>query len=285
MKKTNYITSWPSLGAVCLSLVALPAWSQSSQTATTSSGTLSHVERAANLFNKELQSSDNQKVGKVNNLILDLESEHILYAVVNGDKGKVAVPPQIFGDTSGNTIRVNADKAKIEAAPQFTGDIDKPEELGQASFIAKVYEHFGQNEWWKGSTPANQGTFHNVHKLNDLIGMKVENVNNQTMGKVNNLVVDMPTGRAMYVVLGPDSSLNLGNNLYALPPDALTLSSDKKHLSTGIDQQKLASAPHFDKNSWPNLTDANFASQVYQYYGKQAWFGNTGGTSLQPTGR
>jgi sporulation protein YlmC with PRC-barrel domain len=273
------------LSAVTLSLFTVTAGAQTAKINSSSGGTLAHVERAANLFGRQLESSDNQQIGKVNNVVLDLESEHILYVVVNANKGKVAVPPQIFGETTGNTILLNAGKQKIESAPQFTSDIDKPEQLTQASFVAKVYEHFGQNAWWKGSTPADQGTFHNVHKLNDVIGMKVENVNNQTMGKVNNVVVDMPTGRVMYVVLAPDSSLSLGNNLYALPSDALTLSPDKKHLVSNIDQQKLASAPHFEKNSWPNLTDATFASQVYQFYGKQAWFGNAGATGLQPTGR
>jgi hypothetical protein len=57
------------------------------------------------------------------------------------------------------------------------------------------------------------------------------------------------------------------------------LSPDQKNLVSNIDQQKLAAAPHFDKNSWPNLTDASFANQVYQYYGKQPWF------QTQPTGR
>jgi hypothetical protein len=37
--------------------------------------------------------------------------------------------------------------------------------------------------WWQGRTAANIGSFHNVHKANDLIGMKVENVNNEKIAK------------------------------------------------------------------------------------------------------
>jgi hypothetical protein len=94
----------------------------------------------------------------------------------------------------------------------------------------------------------------------------------------------MPSGRLLYVVFEPAANFNLGNNLYAMPSDAFTLGSDQKHLVTNIDRQKLASAPHFEKNSWPSLTDSTFASQVYQYYGKQAWF-NQGAGNYQPTGR
>lgn len=256
----------------------------SSTAGATSINPVSQAERAANLFGREIMSSDNQKVGKVDNLVVDLESEHILYVVVDANRGKVAVVPQIFGQSTDKTLRANVDAQKIEGAPQFTSSVDTPQQLGQASFVDSVYKYFGANEWWQGSsTPANQGSFHNVHKLNQLIGMSVEDVNNQTIGKISNTVVDMPAGRLLYVVFSPASSLNLGDNLYAMPSDAFTLSSDQKHLVTGIDRQKLSGAPHFAKNSWPTLTDTTFASQVYQYYGKQAWFNNAG--NVQPTGR
>jgi len=81
------------------------------------------------------------------------------------------------------------------------------------------------------------------------------------------------------VMLSPDRSLSLGDNLYAFPPNALTLSSDRKFLVTDINKDRLAAAPHFPKNSWPNLADTSWASQVYQYHGKQAYFQ----TGMQPT--
>lgn len=273
---------WRSMAAISLSFFACSAPGQG-QPSASSGGALAHAGRAANLYGRQLESSDQQQIGKVDNVVLDLESERILYVVIDTQNGKVAVPPQIFGDAAGSKIRLKTNKQKIESAPQLTAQVDNPSQLGQASFVAKVYQHFGQNPWWQGNTPVAQGSFHNVHKLNQLIGMNVENVNNQTIGKVSNVIVDMPTGRILYTLLQPESSLNLGDNLYALPSDALTLSTDRRHLVSNIDQQKLASAPHFAKNNWPNLTDATFASQVYQYYGKQAWFG--AGSQAQPTGR
>jgi sporulation protein YlmC with PRC-barrel domain len=280
MKSRTQNVFWAAMVAASLTAVGN---AQTSSTVT-SGNLLSHAQRAANLYGRELMGSDNQKIGKVDNVVVDLESEHILYVVVDADRGKVAVVPQIINATEGKTLRATVGKQKIDGAPQFTRDLEKPDQLGQASFVARVYEYFGANTWWKGSAPVNQGTFHNVHKLNELIGLAVEDVNNQNIGKISNVVVDMPSGRLLYVVFSPASSLNLANNLYAMPSDAFTLSSDRKHLVTNIDRQKLASAPHFDKGNWPNVTDPTFASQVYQYYGKQAWF-NTGAGAYQPTGR
>ncbi len=249
-----------------------------------SANPLSQAERAANLYNRQVLSSDNQKIGKVENVVLDLESEHILYVVLNDNGNRVAVPPQVIGQTTGNTLHANFPKSKIDRAPKFTSNMENPAELGQAAFVSQVYQAFGAKAWWQGNTAANQGSFHNVHKLNKLIGMNVEDVNNSNIGKISNVVVDMPSGRLLYVVFAPASKMNLGNNLYALPSDAFTLSRDQSHLVTNIDQQKLAAAPHFASNSWPNINDSSFASQVYQYYGKQAWFNNNNG-AYQPTGR
>jgi len=267
----------PLSKTLCLALAVASA---SLATGFAQSGSLAHAERAANLYGRELVSSDNQRLGKVENVIVDLESEHVLYVVVGSGRGSVAVPPQIIGTTSGNTVQLKAPSQKLQGAPQFNGSQD----LGQASFVNRVYQHFGQSPWWQGSTPADQGSFHNVHKLNQLLGMEVQNIKNQPIGKISNVVVDMPQGRLLYVVFSPNPNMNLGNSLYAMPSDAFTLSPDHRHLVTGIDQQKLAGAPHFAQNSWPNVTDTGFASQVYQYYGKQAYF-NSGASGYQPTGR
>lgn len=266
---------------------ALAGWAQpaTAQPAIASQAGLGQVAKADEVYGNEVISSDNQKIGKLNNLMVDLESGRVLYGVLGASKGKVAIAPQLFTSTLpiDRELHLRATKAKLETARQFTADMDKPGQWGQASFVDEVYTYYGQRPWWQGSAPANQGTFHNVHKASQVIGMKVENVNNQSLGEVNNLIVNLPAGRLVYVILSPASSLALGNNLYVLPPQAFTLSADQKNLVSGIDGQKLAAAPHFDKSKWPNLSDTAFAARVYEYYGKQPYF-QIGG-AIQPTGR
>lgn len=278
--KTRTLTAMTgALTVVGLALVGSPAVArQANQTSITQIGAANKV------YGNEVISSDNQKVGKLNNLIVDVESGRILYGTIGASKGRVGVPPQIFTSTlpsSDKNLHVNVTKAQIDSAPQFNG-ADNPEGWGQASFVDQVYKHFGQNEWWQGSTPANQGSFHNVHKASEIVGMKVENASDQPLGKIENAMVDLPPGRLVYLLLTPDSSLNLGNNIYVLPPQAFTLKPDHKYLVSGIDKDKLAGAPHFEKNHWPDISNVNYASQVYQYFGKEPYFQ---GGNAQPTGR
>jgi sporulation protein YlmC with PRC-barrel domain len=271
-------------GAGWLSQSPLQAQAAPTPAGAATTNVLGHVERAAQLFGRPLTGSDRQAAGKLDDLVVDLESERILYGIVDGKGGKVVVPAQIFGGTANNEVQLTAPAQKIASAPRFTAGGDNAAQLGQASLVAQAYQHFGLTPWWQGSSPASAGAFHNVHRLSRLIGSSVVNVNNQPIGKVSNVVVDTPTSRLMYVVLTPDPSLKLGNNLYALPSDTLTQTAGKRSLTVNLDAAKLASAPHFDNGSWPNLSDVGFATRVYQFYGKQAWFQRAGGP-MQPTGR
>lgn len=295
MKNRTHWAVWGAVTALCAFTASV--WAQdkdpnssttpsaSSATTTTptaqNANTLGKVERSNKLIGKEVYSSDNQKIGKIKDLVVDLESGRVLYAVVNA-KNTVAIAPGVFSETSSdNNIHSTVDKAKFDGAPQFTSDIDSQQTLAKADFVSKVYEYFGQTAWWQGSTPANQGSFNNTHKASDTEGMKVFNESNQDIGKVDNLAIDLPAGRVVYVIFSPAYSMKLGSNLYALPPNALSLSPDQKNLVCNIDKDKLSNAPHFAKSQWPDLSSPAYAQQVYAFYGKQLWF--QGG--LQPTGR
>ncbi len=273
MKSSN---SYAWLTVATLALSAAPVLAQND---------IGTLQAANKVYGREVMSSDNQKEGNLNNLIVDLESGRILYATIGASKGTVAVPPEIFTRTPGpndKTVQAKVTKAQIDGAPQFSNN-NNPQSLGRADFISQVYQYFNQPSWWQGNQPANEGSFHNVHKASETEGMKVENASNAPLGTVNNLIVDLPAGRVAYVVLSPDSSLGLGNNLYVMPPQALTLSSDGKNLVSGIDKAQLASAPHFPKGNWPaDMANRQYAMQVYQHFGKQPYFSSG---NFAPTGR
>ncbi len=306
MKRTTYLSIMAALAALSLGSLVQAA-DQTDQTtrprsrdrsfnATTTSSTSSdrtfgQIERWNRLKGREVTGTDNQKLGKLEDTAVDLESGHILYAIVGsggvlgaGEK-KFALAPGAFTDATGNNLRFNGDKAKFNGAPEFTKDMDKNTELGKAEFVNNVYQYFGQTAWWQGpNAPASAGQFNNVHKSSDLMGQNVKNVADEDMGKVDNVMLNLPSGRVAYLILSPATGLGLGNNLYALPPNAFSINKDGKSLTSDVTKEKLAGAPHFDKNNWAQISDPAWAAQVYQYYGKQAYFDTTSST-LQPTGR
>lgn len=207
------------------------------------------MECADQVLGREVQSSDQQKIGKVGDLLVDLESGRIVSAIisVNGSglrEGAIAVPAFALSATE-KELRLDLNKQQLKNAPHFSKSAGRPGLL-----------------------------------VSELIGSDVRNVSKQKLGQINNLMVDLAAGQVPFLIFSPDRSLGLKDNLYALPPNALMVSADGKSLTAGFDQEKLASAPPFPKDQWPNFSDRAWVSQVYQFYGKQPFFENG---SLQPT--
>jgi sporulation protein YlmC with PRC-barrel domain len=245
---------------------------------------LNDVERADKLIGEEVLTSDHLKTGKIDDFVVDQDSGQLLYAVVGigGVLGvgetRVAVPPAVFTQAKKGEVQLNIDKRKLTQAPQVTRDIDKSL---KADFLNNVYGYYGQTPSWQRTGSAPGASLPAARKVSDLDGMKVVNSAHQDIGKVETIALDVPKGRELYVVISPSTSLNLGNNYYALPPKAVKFSPDDKTLVAEINRDKLANAPHFTKDDWSELSDTAWAHKVYQYYGQPA-FQNP---EIQPTGR
>jgi len=88
------------------------------------------------------------------------------------------------------------------------------------------------------------------NKGSDLIGMEVRNLQGDRIAKVKDLVVDLPSGRIAYVVL---STGPFNGRLLAVPPSALTASTNAKELMLDADKDRLNSATGFEKDNWPDM--------------------------------
>lgn len=240
---------------------------------------LGKIEPAKKLIGREVM-AQNQKAGEVKDFVVDLESGRILYGVISaggflgvGDQ-LIAVPPGAFTASTEARLTINADKEKLSSAPRFTKDHEA--KLGDSEFAKQVHQHFGQTLDW-------QGSFNNVHKASELIGMNVKNVSDQNVGDINDLGIDLTAGRVTYVILGAGGVLGAGEKAYVMPHNAFTLASDNKSLVSPVDKEKLANAPQLQNNNWQQIADASFAARVYQHYGKQPYWSGT--ATLTPTGR
>jgi sporulation protein YlmC with PRC-barrel domain len=240
---------------------------------------LGKIDPAKKLIGREIQTAQGQKVGELKDMVVDLESGRVLYTIVSAggflgiNDELTAVPPGAFSSSTEAKLTIDADKEKLTAAPRFTKDHES--NLKDAGFAKQVNEHFGQN--------LDQGSFNNVHKASELAGMNVKNVSDQNIGEISDLGIDLAAGRVTYVILGAGGVLGAGEKHYVMPPNAFTLASDNKSLVSGIEKENLTNAPQLQNNNWRQLSDASFASRVYQHYGKQPYW--SGSAALTPTGR
>jgi len=109
-------------------------------------------------------------------------------------------------------------------------------------------------------------------KASDLIGMTVKNYQDEKLGKVEDLAVDVESGRIVQVILSTGGFLGIGDTLTAVPPGALHHDIDQKVLHLEANKEKLKGAPKFDNSNWDEGTQSNRVTEVYSYYGEQPYF-------------
>jgi uncharacterized protein YrrD len=105
-----------------------------------------------------------------------------------------------------------------------------------------------------------------------LTGDKVVNSAGEDLGKIQDIMLDTPTGRVAYAVLSFGGFLGMGDKLFAIPWDKLSLDEANKQFVLNIDKTKLQQAPGFDKDNWPDMADPSWGSRIYSYYGSHPYW-------------
>ena len=99
-----------------------------------------------------------------------------------------------------------------------------------------------------------------------LKGDPVRNTMGEDLGKVEDLMIDLEAGRVAYVVLSFGGFLGLGEKLFAVPWDALTVDMDKHAVILDVPKERLKEAPGFDKNNWPDFSDQAWGARIFEFY-------------------
>jgi sporulation protein YlmC with PRC-barrel domain len=129
-----------------------------------------------------------------------------------------------------------------------------------------------------GSTLLDQETkttrknYRRVMSASTLTGDKVVNAAGEDLGKIQDIMIDTPTGRVGYAVLSFGGFLGMGDKLFAIPWDRLSLDEENKRFVLNIDKAKLEKAPGFDKDNWPDMADPSWGSRIYSYYGSHPYW-------------
>jgi len=91
------------------------------------------------------------------------------------------------------------------------------------------------------------------------MGTPVKNLQDEKLGKVENILVDLPSGRVVAVIVSSGGFLGMGDELSAVPPTALRFTTDRDTLQLDASKEMLSSAPHFKANEWPDLGQPSYA--------------------------
>lgn len=110
------------------------------------------------------------------------------------------------------------------------------------------------------------GETRKVLSASTLIGDKIENLQGENLGKLEEIMIDLQSGKIAYAVLSFNGFLGLGEKFFAVPWHKLHVDQEKERLVLNARKEQLNDLPGFDKDHWPDMTDATFASKISRYY-------------------
>jgi hypothetical protein len=114
-----------------------------------------------------------------------------------------------------------------------------------------------------------------VQKASKLMGTSVKNLQDEKLGNVENILVDLPSGRIVAVIVSSGGFLGMGDELSAVPPTALRFTTDRDTLQLDVSEGNVEPALHFKANQWPDFSQPKLCGGVYRAYHVEPYFTTT----------
>lgn len=106
-----------------------------------------------------------------------------------------------------------------------------------------------------------------VLSASSITGDSVRNRQGEDLGKIEDLMIDVDRGDVRLAVLSFGGFLGMGDKLFAVPLEAMTVDLENHEFVLDLDKERLENAPGFDKNDWPTDLGGDYGRTVYEYYG------------------
>lgn len=105
-----------------------------------------------------------------------------------------------------------------------------------------------------------------VLSASTLTGDDIVNSDGEKLGKLEEIMIDLQSGKVAYAVLSFGGFLGMGEKLFALPWNKLHVDLERKCIIINASKEKFENMPGFDKDNWPDMTDPNWQTQISNYY-------------------
>jgi sporulation protein YlmC with PRC-barrel domain len=105
-----------------------------------------------------------------------------------------------------------------------------------------------------------------LDKASGLIGVDVKNTQDETLGEIEDIVIDFQSGKVSYLVMASGGVLGLGEKKLAVPINAFSVSTDEDgddaHLVLRATKDSIDRAEGFG-DRWPSTSNPSFGAAPF----------------------
>jgi sporulation protein YlmC with PRC-barrel domain len=104
-------------------------------------------------------------------------------------------------------------------------------------------------------------------------GTSIYNAKGESLGSVEDVMIDKVSGRIAYAIAGFGGFLGIGNRHYPLPWDKLKYDTRVGGYVVDLDRRVLEGAPSYSDAEVAGWQDPAWGRRVYDYYGTPPYAG------------
>jgi sporulation protein YlmC with PRC-barrel domain len=247
---------------------------------------------ASTLKGDKVVNAAGEDLGKIEELMIDLHDGRLAFAVLSfggflGMGNKLfAIPWQAFRlKLHDHALVLDIPKNVLEKAEGFDKD-NWP--ITSREWLSTVYGYYGYQPYWQTGVGAGTPGKTESQRMSRMGNTSAERENpdflsagtlkwdkvvdkaGNDIGKIEEFMIDIQDGKVGYVVVSHGGILGIGNKLFAIPWQALSLKVHEHAFALNVPKEILDKAEGFDKDNWP-LTREEL-SRTYTYYGYQPYW-------------
>jgi sporulation protein YlmC with PRC-barrel domain len=217
--------------------------------------------RASQLIGRDVTNAQGQDLGEISDLIVDMKSGEVRYAILQFDQGVFssdklfAVPTSELKFSQGNDKLVyNMRREQLQNA-----GVDKnqwPRATRNNDYMSGLDRTYGIVQ------PSND---RRAYSASELLGKDVNGMNDNDVGEIRDLVIDMNGQRVHYAVLAFDPSWTAPEKLYAFPVSAFKFTDGKDELALNVTKSQLQAMRSFDHGLWTAYSTPVFVTDIDRY--------------------
>lgn len=113
---------------------------------------------------------------------------------------------------------------------------------------------------------SNNGPGPRLMGANTLIGDKVFSDQEEHVGDIKEIMLNVQTGNVAYAVMSFGGVFSIGEKLFAVPWSSLKLDPVNKRFILNISKEHFENAPGFDSDNWPDMADQSWVDGIRNYY-------------------
>lgn len=241
-------------------------------------------------------STNDRRIGKVTNVIYNLNDAYVPYIVCTFD-GLEGVEP-----TEEVPIPLYM-VSKITEGKQLQLLISDMDTLKNATSLEELQEYSSYGEegigwnrnlytYWQNVGAASQTVMRNrirelrdyryritggrafaptiVVKQSELLNKTVRSKEGEELGAIMDFTINLETGAVHHLILFPDYSYTFEHRYYPIPINAFTLDTIDETIQLTIGSHTILQAPGFTQE-WPRINTSEWFGQVEEYWSKTAF--------------